>query len=294
MVTTSTAADAIRTRDAVWTVTGASFTVGLQDGTLQREELSAEQRALLRTRAAELEEVTARLKHQPAGTGNDPTGDAVEMAARQGLPLYADDVALRQAARGRGVLAFGTTDLLAVVGHPHRQIEAMLTRLAAEYVVDLPLDGDQIVALERDSDWRGTSGGLALGRAQWWQRVGAGWTEHWRTVAGHAVLASPQAFVRMTQIALHGALQHGGPGLRTQRYQQIVVAALDAAQQAGHPVPPDYLTQLAALAPEGVAPKPKYVYQALIVVLRDRAVEDPEAQAAALLPDLRFDPDTWT
>ncbi len=294
VVTTSTAADAIRTRDAVWTVTGASFTVGLQDGTLRREELSAEQRALLRTRAADLEEATARLRHQPAGTGNDPTGDAVELAAREGLPLYADDVALRQAARGRGVPAFGTTDLLAVVGYPHQQIEAMLIRLAAECVVDLPLDGDQIVGLERDSDWRGISGGLALSRRQWWQRVGAGWTEPWRTVAGHAALASPQAFVRMTQVALYGALQHGAPGLRTQRYQQIVVAALDAAQQAGHPVPPDYLAQLAALAPEDVAPKPKYVYQALIAALREKTVEDPEVQAAALLPHLRFDPDTWT
>ena len=108
-VTTSTAADAIRTRDAVWTVTGASFTVGLEDGELRREELSAEQRAPLRTRTADLEELTARLRHQWTGTGKDPTSDTVELAIRDGVPLYADDVALRQAARGRGAAAFGTT-----------------------------------------------------------------------------------------------------------------------------------------------------------------------------------------
>jgi len=111
-------------------------------------------------------------------------------------------------------------------------------RLAAEHVVDLPLDGDQIVGLERDSGWRGTCGGAALSRRQWWQRVGAGWTEPWRSIAGHAVLALPEAFVRMTQFALQGALQHVASGLHTQRYQQIVVAALDAGQQVGRPVPP--------------------------------------------------------
>jgi hypothetical protein len=293
VVTTSTAADALRSRDAVWTVTGASFTVGLEDGVLRRGELSAEQRALMRTRAEDLEEVTARLQHQQAGAGKDPTGDAVEFAAREGLPLYADDVALRQIARRRGVPAFGTTDLLAVVGYSQQQIDGMLMRLAAEYVVDLPLGGNQIVSLERDGGWRGTYGAVAISRRQWWQRAGAGWADAWGLVAGYAAQASSQALMRMTQVALQGALHQVVSGLRTQRYQEIVVTALAAAQQAGCPVPQDYLAQLAASAPLGVAPKPKYVYQALIAVLRDRGV-DPEAKAATLLPHLRFDSDTWT
>src|SRR5439155_13595641 len=139
--------------------------------------------------------------------------------------LYADDVALRQAARGQGIPAFGTTDLLAVVGYPQQQIDGMLMRLAADGVVDLPLDGDQIVDLERDGGWGGTGGGVTLGRRQWWQQTGAGLVDAWRTIAGYAAQASPQAFVRLTQIALQGALHHVAPGLRTQRYQQIVVTA---------------------------------------------------------------------
>ena len=41
----------------------------------------------------------------------------------------------------------------------------------------------------------------------------------------------------------------------------------------GRPVPPDYLAQLAASAPGGMAPKPKHVYRALIAVLSDSSTK---------------------
>ncbi len=284
------AADAARTRDAVWTVASASFSVGLVDGKLRRQELPIEERALLRKRAADLEELTASLMHRTAGLGKNSGQDAIALAAQEGIALWADDVALRQAARHRGLATFGTTDLLATINQGDLEETTML--LAANYVVDLALDGGQVSRLESDARWHGAGGMVAISRRQWWQPRDQ-LTDSWQTVAAEAAKISPQTFVRMTQAALTGALGASASGFHTQVYQQVVVMALDAAHRAKATAPPDFLQQLASLAAKGIPPKPKYVYHALMSALEKRGVLDPEAEANALLPGLRFAPDTW-
>jgi hypothetical protein len=291
---TSAADDAIRTRDTIWATTAANVTFDVYGGRLRREELSAEQRATLRTRAVNLERTTVAATPPRRGPSLSPALDAIELAIRRGLALYADDVALRQVARARGVPAFGTTDVIAVAGYPADQVTDLLVRLAAEYVVDLPLDGEHLAQVEDADGWRGGAGQLNLSRGQWWKRTSPAPLDSWRAFAIRTAQISADTLEQVTTYALYGAMQECTPGLRTQRYQQIVVAALDAVHEAGTQAPEGFLGQLAAVTVDGVAPKPKFVYHALLGVLRERGVADPVAAAQVLLPEVAQDPDTWT
>ena len=70
----------------------------------------------------------------------------------------------------------------------------------------------------------------------------------------------------------------------SQRYQQIVVAAIDAAHEGGLPVPGDYLARLVEATADGIAPKLRFVLLALADTMRRRGVDDPWAAAAEMLP----------
>jgi hypothetical protein len=99
--------------------------------------------------------------------------------------------------------------------------------------------------------------------------------------------------ILVSKYALQGALQDCPEGQRTQRYQQVVVAALDALHESGIPVPHGYLGHLMAATTDGVAPAPRAVFHALIEALRERGVENPPAEVAVMLPEIASDAGTW-
>ncbi|GGL51532.1 DUF4365 domain-containing protein [Planomonospora parontospora] len=294
IISSSTADDAIRTRDAIWAVTGASFTAHLHDGALHQDTLSAHERAWLRELAARLEEVTARLSHQEAGTGRTPAADALALAAGRGIALYADDVALRQLARGRGIATFGTGDLIAALGDPPASPAHLQLLLAEQYVVDLPLSAEQIIELHRRAEWQVGPGTAALARPQWWQHLGASWPAAWQAIATAAAQHAAGTLITLTQTALRGSLQHVPAGERSRRYLEVTVAALKAAHHTGQSVPPDVLDQFADGFNNAIPPAPKIIFHALRAALHQHGTADPAAAAACLLPSVYDDPATWT
>jgi hypothetical protein len=289
-ISTSTADDAITTRNAIWGFTGASYIATLYDGALQRQTFTPERTNELRTQAAALEELVAQLRHIPIPVTTGPAHDSLSAAALAGSVLFADDVALRQTARQRGIRTFGTADLIAVLDLPNQQ--NLYRRLATGLLVDLPLTADDIVYLEDAAGWDNGPGMVTISRAPWWTHQPSSELA-WRHIAATAAQVSAQAFIRVTQAALKGALAAAPPGRRMQRYQQLVVAALDAAQQHVQSVPRDYLVRLQDHADPSVVPQPKFIYRALLTTLQNQHVTDPSQAVARLLPDTHADPTTW-
>jgi hypothetical protein len=148
-------------------------------------------------------------------------------------------MALRQQARLRGVQAFSTLDLITELtrqGTPLNR-HSVLRRLASQYVVDLPLDADDLVEIAAADGWRPGPAHTALARPAWWQAQGAGWPGTWLPVAAEARKRSAVAFPDITKAALTGALNSVAGGYRTMRYQELVVIALTACHVAGTTAP---------------------------------------------------------
>ncbi|MER6589666.1 DUF4365 domain-containing protein [Micromonospora chalcea] len=289
-ITSSTARDAVRTRDSVWETTASSVVFGIRDGQLCRETIPAATRATLRALATRLERTTTQLHQHDIFPSQDPARDAIELAQRLSLPLFADDVALRQLGRARGIPAFGTTNLITVCGYSDSQVSTLVHQLAAAFVVDLPLDADTLAEIETDGKWRGP-GLVNLSRSQWWTRPDS--INTWRSITVHARRVSEDNLTLVTKFALQGALQDLPAGQRTQRYQQILVAALDALHESGLPAPDTYLDDLTAATAGGIAPEQRFIFRALIEALRQRGVDAPEIEAITMLPQIANNTQTW-
>jgi hypothetical protein len=167
--------------------------------------------------------------------------------------------------------------------------EPVVTRsLADQYVVDLPLDAADIITIASDHDWIPGPAHTALARPEWWRHHEEDWGDIWLAIATHARQHSPRALVDVTKAALTGAIEQVRSGLRTQRYQQLIVLALVACHQAGRPSPPGLLDDLAQHAGPGLAPRSPFVLTALIKEFTDRSVEDADLVARRLLPGVDF------
>jgi len=151
--------------------------------------------------------------------------------------------------------------------------------------VDLPLLQDHLLILGGEHAWQAGPALLLLSRAPWWRRHQQDWTGPWRAIAVAASKASPAALTMTTAAALSGALAARGAGWATQRYQQLLVEALDAVAEVGTAVLADYLQRLAENAAPGIAPRPRYVHAALVQRLQERDVPDAQAVADRLLPE---------
>jgi hypothetical protein len=283
--------DVVQTRYDMRGLAIATYTASLSaDGTIQRTTLSPAQQALLRDQAAALETAAASLKAcQTSGRG-DPAAAAIALATEQALPLWCDDVAMRQTARGRGILAFGLLDLVSVLVRRGVTLDerAILRRLAEQYVVDLPLAGEDIIAVAAGHDWRTGPAHTALARPGWWRHQDNDWTFTWLRIATSARQHSADALVDIAKAALAGALDHVTAGRRTQRYQQLLVLALVACHQAQRPSPTGLLDDLARNADPALPPSPPFVLAALMDELKQRSTSDADRVARRLLPGINF------
>jgi hypothetical protein len=279
--------DATRTRERMRGLSVATYTATLNaDGTIERTILNATEQALLREQADRLEDSAAAMNVDTHSNSEEPDEAGLELALRRELPLWCDDVATRQNARARRIPTFGLIDLVTVLRsrEPHFETSDLQLKLANEYVVDLPLNADDIVTLAASHDWKPGPAHTAISRPGWWKYHGNAWRETWLSVATSARQNSEEALTDLTRAALMGAIESVSPGAATQRYQQLVVLALVSCHRANQPTPTNFLDDLAEPAADHLPPRPAFVLQALIDELTQRSILDAIDAARRLLP----------
>ena len=288
----SAVTDAVLTRDKMRALGVSTYTAALRhDDSIEKTTLTPVQHAALRDQAAALEASASSMEIRTPPAAQDAPADTIAIAREGALPLWCDDIALRQQARLRGVPAFSLLDLITELTRQGTSLSthSILRRLAGHYVVDLPLDADDIIELAAGGDWRPGPAHTALARPAWWHAQGTGWPGTWLPVAAEARNHSATAFLDITKAALIGALNSVTSSYRTMRYQELLVTSLTACHTAGTTAPLGLFDHLAAFAlsafpGHGVAPHPQFVLRALERELTQRSVGHPHEAARKILP----------
>ena len=116
IVARSAVSDTVVTRDQMRGLAVSTYTAALRpDGSIERTTLTAVEQAALRERAAAPETIASSLDVRSPATRKDAAADAIAAAREGGLPLWCDDIALRQKARASRVPAFSLLDLVTVL-----------------------------------------------------------------------------------------------------------------------------------------------------------------------------------
>jgi hypothetical protein len=215
--------------------------------------LSAVQKQLLRDRAHALETIVSQAQAASPATVSDAASDALAHA-------------------GQVVDASG-----------------VMRSLAEGYVVDLPLNTQDVIDVAETGEWAPGAALLPLTRPEWWRHCEPNEPQAWLQIATAAATHSPEALFAAAQAALFGAVNAAPAGLATQRFQQLIVDALTACHLAASSVPPDLLDRTAQDAAPGIAPRPGFVLRALIARLTEQGVESAIETAQALLPGVALD-----
>jgi hypothetical protein len=281
--------DATLTRDQMRGLAIATYTATLRpDGTVERTTLTRAEQAGLREQSETLETRAASLESRSPASRVDAAADTIAVAREGGLALWCDDIALRQKARQAGVAAFSLLDLITSMQRHEITLDqpSLLRRLAAEYVMDLPLSADDIAAVAAASDWNRGPAHTVLARSEWWRNQGDDWISTWLHIAAEARRHSAAVFLDITKAALYGSAASVSSSQRTRRYQELAIFALIACHDTGEQPPGNLLTELAKDAGPGLAPRPKYVLMALIAELEKRSVQDAVEVAQNLLPGI--------
>ncbi|HEX9355490.1 MAG TPA: hypothetical protein VF933_16950 [Streptosporangiaceae bacterium] len=184
----SAVSDAVLTRDKLRALGVATYTAALRhDDSIEKTTLTPAQHAALRDQAAALEASASSTEIRTPAAAQDAPADTIAIAREGALPLWCDDMALRQQARLRGVPTFSLLDLITELTRQGTPLSprSALRRLAGHYVVDLPRDADDIIELA-GGDWRPGPAHTALARPAWWQAQGTGWPGTWLPVAAEA------------------------------------------------------------------------------------------------------------
>jgi len=137
--------------------------------------------------AVEAQELVDRLSlvdvvADPVGRPEGIFDAALLLAKDQQLPLWADDLALRQVAGSAGIRAFGTLDLIGVLVESGalagEDEDRALDVLAEAGAVDLPVL-DRLVEFARDAGWRSDGyAALLLARPRSWIPPGVGFARY--------------------------------------------------------------------------------------------------------------------
>jgi hypothetical protein len=289
IITRATVRDAVLTRDYMRGVTIATYIAALRpDGSIERTSLTSAQLSALREQADALEAITASLPlRSSAEQMTSAPEETIALAKEAQVPLWCDDMAMRQTARAAGIPAFSLLDLVTTLSEEGKSLDqsAMFRRLAGQYVVDLPLTGDDIVTVARNHKWEPGPAHTAIARPDWWLHHDEDWESTWLYIAEHARRHSAAALLHISKAALTGSLTHVPGSFRTQRYQQLVVLALIACHNITEPPPPDLLSDLADYTGSQVAPSPHYVLGALTQELQRMSTKNAASVALALLPE---------
>jgi hypothetical protein len=288
-VAVSAVHDSIQTSETVRGLVASTFTAALKpNGTIERDTLSPWQRTLLSKQAALLEATAASLDVHYPTRWRYHAQDAIELAHERALPLWCDDIALRQDARGRGVRCFGILDLVTVLASRDAEIDlsSFYRRLLANYVVDLPVGRDDLVAVASATDWAVGPAHTSIAREEWWRYRSSTWSDEWLALASASRTHSAEALVDFTRAALVGATQAVTRGLGSQRHQDVVGVALVACHAIGESAPHQFLDEVAQGVDPQLVPRPTFVFSAVASMLGRRGVTEPGAAALELLPDV--------
>jgi hypothetical protein len=135
--------------------------------------------------------------------------DSLQAASQEQAALWADDLALRHAARSLRVPAFGTLDLIADLvnaGHlPPPVLEEVTAAFRRAYVVDLPAPGP-LLGLAAAEGWKPNRyAALLLSRPVQWSKPADGFTQYMRLIrAIPPATATPECVTGWTAAALTG------------------------------------------------------------------------------------------
>lgn len=239
------------------------------------------------------------IPESPFAPGDATWLDALELAGREGISLWSDDLALRSLARSLGIPAFGTVNLVeglrqgvmdglddtTAVAELALQQHAFVRALFSKGVVDQPLTLDDLLEqIETESAAPGVAT-VVLSRPAWWRSQGSIdpwlairdlvhsiapdelsiWQRH--TMEGIALWlqdAPHQGAVMLAAVALIGCDEN--PNVASSR-EGLVVAA-EIAKRLGLEVPLDCVAEAAAvLNRKGLLPRPAELTKALLAEL---------------------------
>ncbi|MBE7196010.1 MAG: hypothetical protein INR66_26465, partial [Gordonia polyisoprenivorans] len=156
----------------------------------------------------------------PDATRRDAWLSAVTVAQEFGMPVWADDVALRRFARAVDVPAFGTLDLISVVGD-EADVDAAIAAFRENRVVDLPIQEPWSMLAGR-ADWDASSApALAISRPSAWADLPAAFREFQTLIRLRPDDLDPEQTVGWAYAAANGLALATVPSARPQ-----VVAAL--------------------------------------------------------------------
>ncbi|GAA1068890.1 hypothetical protein GCM10009665_74130 [Kitasatospora nipponensis] len=194
----------------------------------------------------------------------------LELAITSGLPLWCDDLFIREAARAAGVPTFGTRALTHVLAEQKREADTAQaddTALLTGYVVDLPPDKALWLAQSKADQWRPGPVTTALTRPAVWTssdtleiwaslaaEVSARQPDHLASWLYHAstgaAACSQDAAVLVAQVLTVAAIEAGPgatralvemsaeaarlQGMPAQAWRQAVTTELISAAEGGH------------------------------------------------------------
>jgi nucleoside phosphorylase len=135
--------------------------------------------------------------------------DSLLLASRERSAFWADDLALRHAARSMGVPAFGTLDLVTDLVNdgqlPQSVLNDVVEAFRRAYVVDLPLTG-RLLHLAATDGWRPDGyAALFLARPRFWSQPADGFAQFMRLMrALPPAEATPESVVGWAAAAMTG------------------------------------------------------------------------------------------
>ena len=205
-----------------------------------------------------LAERLATVEVVPDGKQGWSWDDALLLASREKVALWADDLALRQAARSLGVHAFGTldlvTDLVDADQLPQSVLNEVVEAFRGAYVVDLPLD-HRLFDLAAADGWKPEGyAGLLLARPRFWSQPADGFAQFTQLIrALPRTEATPDTVVGWVAAAMTGLAWAIPPGGRPRALAGLVAwAVLNAGAAEIFPKVLDAgETVMAAAAPAG-------------------------------------------
>ncbi len=162
------------------------------------------------------------------GVKRDWSWDAsLLLARRERAALWADDLALRHAARSEGVPAFGTlelvTDLVKAGQLPRSVLDEVVKAFRRAYVVDLPL-ADRLLKLAATEGWKPEGyAALLLARPRLWAQPADGFAQFTRLVrAMPPADATPESLVGWAAAAMTGLAWAIPPAARPRAVAALV------------------------------------------------------------------------
>jgi hypothetical protein len=208
----------------------------------------------------------------PVGQPEGIFDSALRLAKDQQLPLWADDLALRQVAESAGIHAFGTLDLIGVLVESGalagEDQDRALDVLAKEGAVDLPVL-DRLVEFARDTGWKPDGyAALLLARPRSWIPPEVGFARYKALIGALPRDTDDTSLAQWAEAAATGLAWSSPPPARPRAIatllawavlnkptEAVLPALLDAGQRVQKATAPDgdVLAHLVAILAETIS-----------------------------------------